>query len=310
MEAPRNAVVGRPYPLRVHLAPLPEPGVVHADLHWGTSRDKPMQYLATGGAKATGREGGTFDFEILVAPRQGLRFVMGVVYVSRTGGWTSHRLAASTKLIPVLDEPTTRQESRLEPLGLQPLGDLAPGHPRPAEAPRWLTGLLFLIAMTVAWRAAQPATEIVAEGGPRARWWQVLVALLALCCLWELLGLEMRLGAWTRAMARAGDFYYPRAVFQKVVISVAAAGTLIALLFILRARKSLRLLLASIAVYLAIAVVNLLSLHTIDQVADLSWHGLSVVQALKLACAAVTLRGAWLVVSRDRKRTAELDSIP
>ena len=137
----------------------------------------------------------------------------------------------------------------------------------------------------------------------------MLVFLLALCCLWELLGLEARLGAWARAMAHAGDFYYPRAVFQKVVVSVAAAGTIIVLLSIWRTRKSLRLLLASIAVYLAIAVVNLLSLHAIDQVADLSWHRLSIVQALKLACAAVTLRGVWLVASRDRQHSAELDSM-
>ena len=92
-------------------------------------------------------------------------------------------------------------------------------------------------------------------------------------------------------MARAGDFYYPRAVFQKVVISVAVAALAVFLLFVRRARSSRRLLLAGFGLYLGISVVNLVSLHVIDQVADLSWHGLTLVQALKLGCAAMTLRG-------------------
>jgi hypothetical protein len=279
--------------------------VVYADLHWGTSRDKPMQYLATGGSKPVGKEGGTFNFEIMVTPREGLRFVMGVFYVNQAGGWIGHKLAASTKLIPVVDDPAAPRETRLEPLGLEPLDDLAPGHPRPAALPRWLTGLLLLLAMMVAWRAGQPDAGASPGEGSRARWWQVLAALLALACLWELLGLEMRVGAWARTMARAGDFYYPRAVFQKVIISVATAGTIITLVFISRAQKAYRLLLVSFAVYFAIAVVNLLSLHAIDRVADLSWHGLSVVQALKLACALMVSQGVRK--AKGVQHTAEAD---
>jgi hypothetical protein len=37
--------------------------------------------------------------------------------------------------------------------------------------------------------------------------------------------------------------------------------------------------------------VNLVSLHVIDRMADLSWRGVSLVQALKLLCAALTLAG-------------------
>jgi len=92
-------------------------------------------------------------------------------------------------------------------------------------------------------------------------------------------------------MARAGDLYYPRVVFQKAVISVAVGATVLFLLFIRRTRISRRLVLISFVLYLAIAAVNVVSLHAIDRVADLSWHSVSLVQALKLGCAAMTLQG-------------------
>ena len=123
------------------------------------------------------------------------------------------------------------------------------------------------------------------------RWWQALVVLLAWACLWELFGLETWLGDRARAMARARDLYYARAVLQKVVISVTVAAAILFLLLIRRARISHRLVLVSSALYLAIAAVNLVSLHAIDRVADLSWHGVSLVQALKLGCAVMTLVG-------------------
>ena len=291
VEAPRRALAGQPFPVRVHLAPLAEPGFLCADLHWGETRDTPMRYLASGGPKAVGKEGGTLDFEILVPPKEGMRFVMGVIFFGPTGSWGDHKLAANTELIPVVSDPAAPKQTRLEPLRLQPSGDASPSHPPPAYAPRLLTGLLFLAAMMAAWAAGPSAKAPDGRPGPETRWWQALVVLLALACLWELFGLESWLGERARAMARAEDLYYPRAVLQKVVISVAVAATVLFLPFIRRARSSHRLVLVSFALYLAISAVNLVSLHAIDKVADLSWHGVSLVQALKLACAAMTLLG-------------------
>ena len=145
--------------------------------------------------------------------------------------------------------------------------------------------------MVVAWAAGPSAKAADGRLGLETRWWQTLVVLLALACMWELFGLEGWLGNWARAMAHAEDFYYPRAVLQKVVISVAVAATVLLLPFIRRARSSHRLVLVSFGLYLAIAAVNLVSLHTIDKVADLSWHGVNLVQALKFVCAAMTLLG-------------------
>ena len=290
VEAPRRAVAGQLLPMRVHLAPRAEAGYLCADLHWGPSRDTSMGCLATGGSKAVGKEGGTFDFAIMVPPAQGLRFVTGIIYLSRTGSWRDHTLVAATEVIPVSSNTVGKVESPLEQLRLQPPGDDPTVHPRPAALPRLLTALLFLAATVAAWGAGQSPAGSGGRPGPENRWWQVLAVLLALACLWEFLGLESWLGAQARAMARAGDLYYPRAVFQKVVISVAVAATAVFLLFVRRARSSRRLLLVCFGLYLGISVVNLVSLHAIDQIADLSWHGLTLVQALKLGCAAMTLR--------------------
>jgi hypothetical protein len=291
VEAPPRAVAGQPFTLRVYLAPLAEPARLCADLHWGTSRDTPMGCLATGGSKAVGKEGGNFDFEIMVPPREGLRYVHGVIYLSRTGTWDDHTLDAGTELIPVVSSTAAQKETRLSPLRLQPPNDPSQGHPPPATIPRLLTGLLFLAAALVAWGAIPSGTGANGVPGLGNRRWQVLAVFLGLACLWELLGLEPWLGARARAMARAEDFYYPRTVFQKVVTSLAIAAAIPFLLFIRRTRSSRRLLLASFALYLAISLVNLVSWHAIDKVADLSWHGLTLVQALKLGCAAMVLLG-------------------
>jgi hypothetical protein len=250
-----------------------------------------MRYLASGGPKAVGKDGGTVDFDIPVPPREGMRFVMGVIYIGPRGSWSDHKLAANTELIPVVSDPAAPKQTRLEPLRLQPSADASSSHPPPAYAPRFLTGLLFLTAMMAAWAAGSSANAPNGSPAPKTRRWQTLVVLLALACLWELFGLESWLGNRARAMARAEDFYYPRAVLQKVVVSVAVAATVLFLPFIRRARRSHRLVLVSFALYLAISAVNLVSLHAIDKLADLSWHGVSLVQALKLACAALTLEG-------------------
>jgi hypothetical protein len=302
VEAPRRAMAGQPLPLRVHLVPRAEPTRLCADLHWGTSRDTSMGYLATGGFKAVGKEGGTFDFEIMVPPKAGLRFVTGIIFLSRTGSWHDHTLVAGTEVIPVSSNAVGKVESPLEPLRLQPLADDPTMHPHPSAMPRLLTALLFLAATVMAWGAGQSPAGSSGRPGPENRWWQVLAVLLALACLWEFFGLESWLGAQARAMARAGDLYYPRAVFQKVVISVAIAATAVFLFFVRRARSSRRLLLVGFGLYLGISAVNLVSLHAIDRIADLSWHGLALVQALKLGCAAMTLRG---VVIASRKHSGD-----
>ncbi len=250
-----------------------------------------MGCLAVGGARRVGKEGGTFDFEIMVPPRPGLRFVTGVFYLSKTGSWIHHSLVAGSEVIPVTSGTAEAVEIRLEPLRLQISGGGAIDHPPTAALPRWLTALLFLAAAMAAWGAGLSANGSNGEARGGRRWWQGLAVLLALACVWELLGLEAWLGVKAREIARARDFYYPRLMFQKVVSSLAIAALVLFFLLIRRAPRSRRLLLCAGALYLAISLVNLVSLHAIDVIAGRSWHGVTLVQALKLGCAAMALLG-------------------
>jgi len=299
VEAPRRAIEGQPFPFCVHLAPPAEPGFLCADLHWGATRDSPMQHLGSGDPKAVGKEGGTFDFEVVVPPKEGMRFVMGVIYFSQTGSWSDHKLAATTEVIPVVRESAVPEPIRLAPLRLQPPSDASSSHPPAAYAPRFLTGLLLLVAMIAAWSVGPSTKAPDVRAGPETRWWLALAVLLALASLWELFGLENWLGERARAMARAGDFYYSRALVQKLVISAAVAAMVLLLPFIQRTRSSNRLVLVAFALYVAISAVNLVSLHAIDKVADLSWHGMSLVQALKLGCSAMIVQGVRIMCRID-----------
>ena len=288
VEATPRAVAGQPLIVRVHLAPQPDPGILYADLHGGTSRDKPMQCIATGGPRAVGKEGGTFDYKIMVPRREDLRYVMGVIFWTRSGGWSSHKLAASTKLIPVVTDPAAAPDNRMERLGLQRPRRYSPGHPLAGGASPLADGAA-VPGRDDRRRASWPTKRSRADNGGDLRFWRVLVVFLALACLWETLGLESWVGARARALAHAGDFYYPRAAFQKLVISLTVAASLLFLAVIQRVRSSWRLLLVLLVLYAAVSIVSLMSLHAIDRIADLSWHGLTIVQTLKLACASLVL---------------------
>ena len=91
-------------------------------------------------------------------------------------------------------------------------------------------------------------------------------------------------------------------MFQKVLSTLAIAALVLFALFIRRAPSSRRLLLCAAALYLAISLVNLVSLHAIDVIAWRSWHGVTLVQALKLGCAAMALLGVRQAgASRERE---------
>jgi len=141
---------------------------------------------------------------------------------------------------------------------------------------------------------------------PETGWWQILAVLLVLTCLWELFGLEDGLGERIRAVAQASGLYYLRSIVQKIVISVTGAATVVFLVIVWRARSPRRWLVTFFGLYLAISAANLVSLHAVDRMVDLSWHGVSLVQALKLVCAAMTLEG----VRRARRAQGDLSLAP
>lgn len=318
VEAPRRAVLGEDLPIRVQISPLREPAFVCADLHWSTTRDTSKGYLATGGAKAVQQEGGTFDFSVPVRSVNGLRFVEGIIYLSRTGRWEDQIQVAASELIPVVTNVATSSRTKLERLRVEPIAEDSRRHARAAAFPRLATAMMLFVAGSLVWtrvgarecggkpghkkqRKGQPPTgaNVRSAGG---RFWpasnkdqyhRALALALAIAGLWELFGLENWLGTQARVMVRAENLYYARGVFQKTVISLAGVATVAFLVLVGRMRGFRRLLLAGCGLYGGVAVVNLVSLHAIDQVAEISWHGIMLVQALKLGCAAIVLLGCY-----------------
>lgn len=292
VEGSPHATVGEPLPIRVHIAGLTGPSYLCADLHWANTHDTSNGYLASGGAKRVGKEGGSFDFEIRVQATNGLRFVNGIIYLSPTGDWNDRTFAAATGLIPVTSGQNS-SASKLVRLPVQLLEDNAQGKIQATTIPRLMIGFLLLASAVVAWVNCRFVASSLERSDEKHRRWQVVAAALTLACIWELFGLENWVGNHARALAHAGDVYYSRAVFQKALISATLAATFVFLCFLWRKRGAYQLLLVFFGLYLAISAVNLLSFHSIDKYADLSWHGVTLIEALKFVCAAVILKGVW-----------------
>jgi hypothetical protein len=292
VEAPRQAVAGRLLPMHIHIAGLQEPSQLCADLHWAKVRDVSNGFLASGGATPVGRQGGSFDFEIRVRATNDLRFVHGIIYLSPDGDWNNHTFAATTDLIPVTDD-SDGKATRLVRLPVRPLEAYARDNVRRTTIPRLMTGLLLLVSSVIAWMICGSIAREPERSKLTLRRWQVLASALTLACIWECLGLENWVWMHVRVLARAGDVYSSRTVFQKAIISVTIAATLVGLGLLWRKRRAHQFVLVSFGLYLAISAVNLISLHAIDKYAGLSWLGITVVEALKFVCAATTLYGVW-----------------
>ena len=126
----------------------------------------------------------------MIPPTKGLRFVTGVLFLSRTSSWRATRCGA-TEVIPVTNNAVGQGESPLEPLRLQPTSDgTGPCHPQPRCDPALADRLLFLAATVLAWGDGQSRAGLGRRPGPEHRWWQVLA-----CC-----GAGLPVGA-----ARAGE---------------------------------------------------------------------------------------------------------
>ncbi|MCW5550945.1 MAG: hypothetical protein KIS67_02145 [Verrucomicrobiae bacterium] len=292
VEVARHAVVGEPLPVHIHLAGLTEATYLCADLHWTNKRDASNGYLATGGTKPVGREGGSFDFEIIVQATNELRFVNVIIYLSPTGAWPDHTFAAATALIPVVSShPADTPTMTRVPIHL--LKDRGRENVRPTVIPRLMTALLLLASAMIAWATCRSISRDPTSSHQRLRRWQYLAAGLTLAGVWELLALENWVGMHLRALARAGDVYHARSIFQRAVISVTLAATTAFLCFGWRKQRSDQVLLVFFGLYLVIAAINLLSFHSFDAYAGISWLGVTLVESLKFVCAAVTLGATW-----------------
>ncbi len=299
VEAPQWVKAGGTLPLRLHLAPQKQPCKLNVDLNWSKTHNVSEGLLSIGGTKAVGLQGGSFDFNIPVPPKNGIRYVKAVIYLSPNGKWYSHTQAATTDYISVQLTGNQIQVVPMKPLKVEPLKKAPEVRPRSQLITRLPVALLFLMT-AILWHKGLSSWANKIELGATNRFWHILTVALLFACLWELFNLETVLGDKARALARAGDFYYSRAIFQKAIISTVAAATVLFLAWLVIVRHPCRFWLACFGIYLGLATVNLLSLHAVDSVLALAWHDLTLIQSLKMVCAALTLYGIRraLVASR------------
>lgn len=232
------------------------------------------------------KEGGVFNFAITVPPTNGLRFVTAILYFSPTGDWKDRTFAGQTDLIPV---SAGAEATSLTPVTVHVVDPMASPAATEASGLQRVTALVWLAVMLLAFWASYSRLRCGSENLSEGRWWLVLSAGSALAFGWEWFGLETHLGVPVRAWAHANDVYYLRGWVQKGTISLAVAATIALLFFASRQRSAFRRPLIWLVVALAISFINLLSFHSIDRYAGLSWDGITLIGALKLACATATL---------------------
>ncbi|HVV72956.1 MAG TPA: hypothetical protein VHI52_15885 [Verrucomicrobiae bacterium] len=288
--APPAVESGRPLHLQVHLV-QPQPArFLTADLHWARIHDHSEGYLATGGAQSVRPESGTYDFVIDVKSRPGLRFVRIVLYLSRDGNWESRTQVAGSEPLEVLPRYSAKSESIPVPLHMTSSARRQGVHSPASSVPRFVTGLVFLVAGALAWKHSRlPVHRLVADP-ERPQRGAGLAAVLVLAALWEFSFAESRIPELIRGFAHAGDWYYLRGPFQKIAISLVVGLLLAFIPRLSRFRGPQRVVFGTLLFYIGVSAVNMVSLHAIDQVADLSWNGVTAIQAVKLACAAVVVQ--------------------
>ena len=117
-------------------------------------------------------------------------------------------------------------------------------------------------------------------------------------------GVVGHLAAWGRRLAEEGNLYDLRKPFQKALIAAVAAAAMGLFLLFIRALKKLgsHIFLwwvgMGLAAYLSASFISVLSFHAVDVVGDMTWHGLSPVDAARGAGALVSLFSAVFALRR------------
>jgi hypothetical protein len=320
VEGPRAAVVGRPIEFRVRLGKSAGPGEIACTLNHANAERKGWGYLASSGPPQPAAAGKTYTFVFTVPEHEDTVYVFALVYLSPTGKWQDGTRAVSTKYVPVIPEgeetaanvelrktrvyryPTAAESERAAAKALRPRG-------RPSV---WVHPVLGALLLGAAFSAAKAGSRSKAaarpgEAGERTVW-LVFVALLAVGAAVEISGIAGHVAAWGRRLAEQQGVYELRQPFQKALMAATAAGSLgLFILFIRATRKpgSHRYLWwagIGLAAYLAVSFVSVLSFHAVAVARGLAWHGVSPVDALRGAGAAVMLVAALLAVRRKAGR--------
>jgi len=287
VSAPAAVEVGQSLILRVSVPHLAAPAYLCVDLHWATNHHTSQGFLVASPPRRVSTNVHTLDFKLPVPARPGLRFVNGIIFLSPTGRWSDHSRVANTGPIPVVNEAPPQ---RLRPVRLYSSPErTAQTDDAPWAWPRVVMGCLLLAAAAMAgrlWRRCANSPQTRREA---CRWggWALALAILG---LGELAGWEIAVGSRGRALARAGDWYYLRGGWQKGVLSLVLVAILArGVNWWRQRRRHLNFVPFGLELYLALILMDLISLHAVDQFLRSGWRGLWVIHALKLGLAGALL---------------------
>jgi hypothetical protein len=311
VEAPPLAVVGQPLEIHVTLKRSIEPTEIVCTLHRAGTDRRLREHLASSGPARQAAAGGTYIFRFDLPETKNLFFVSAIIYLSPTGSWRDRTRAAHTKLIPVestgaggsatvlTKTPVYHSTSALE----DEEAEKAARRPRQEPFP-WTHPALFAILLSTAILCGLKASRKKLREGSRGRSertiWLVFSAVLALCAFLEISGLVGHFASWGRRVAQERNIYDIRKSYQEAIMAaVVAAGFALCILFIKAMRRpGFRRYLwgvgMGLAVYLSVSLIGVLSFHAVDVIRDLTWHGISPVDAGRGAGALVSLFAACL----------------
>lgn len=282
VEAPAAVVAGAPFVATVTLLEPADGAFLDVDLHATRASDAPVRVVAAGTTQAVAGGQRTFRFALVLRDRPDVARVHAIVFLSRTGRWDdAFRVARSDTLAVVRGTP------RAEDLVAQPLKVRDP-HDAPAvdvaSAPlvRIAIAALWLGTAFVAARGRRRLPGGSAAGG-------FIVLCLALAA-WEAFAAGTWIAEHVRPLARAAGLYDERRVAQQLA-TVALAGA-VGLLAVVALRRSRvwppGLAIAGIAVYVVVALADMLSLHEIDRLLAAGVGPWTLADLLRLAGACTT----------------------
>lgn len=144
--------------------------------------------------------------------------------------------------------------------------------------------------------------------------WLAFGVILLLASVVELFLVDEMITEWGRRMALQSNLYFVRRPFQMLLISVVAAAGACTFLFSLftafkrRSVSHARLAGLGIMLYLAVSFVEMLSFHYVDRWKDRLVLGVSAIDLLKGAFAALVLAVVlWALLERPRAAKATIE---
>ncbi len=284
VDAPAVIVAGAPFIATVTLLEPADGAFLELDLHGETARRDPLRVVAAATAQVVGNGQRTYSFTLVLREQPDVARGHAIVYLSRSGRWSdAFRVARSDSVDVVRGTPRAAdlvaRPLRVHDQEASPAIEVVdPAVLRAAIAALWL-----IAAAAAAFAASRrPTMPGAAAGG--------FVVLCLVLAAWEALAAGPWIAEQVRALARAAGVYEQRRIVQQLT-TVALVGTL-GLLVALAVRRPRRplpaLALAGMALYAAVSLAGMFSLHEVDRLlaAPIGTWPLAGVLRLAGACAA------------------------